>query len=199
MTKSNPSGFTLIETVVTLVIIGVLAAILTPIVAKYIDESRATRASQEAQTIADAILNFNKNTGKWPIFTTGVNITTSTTIYQVLTSPGTDPACSSCSGTWLPAAGSRGSLSDILELNTPSYTTSGKFAWRGPYTNGVGTDPWGNAYIVNAASLAFGLNRAAFVLSAGPNATIETTFSQNIGSGASAVTASGDDIVARIR
>lgn len=196
--KRISSGFTLMETVVAVAIVAILAAILTPIVTKVIDDARATRAASEAQTIADAILNFDKNTGKWPIFLSGASITTTSSIYSILISPGADPGCSVDCASWLPAS-NRGQLQDILELNAPGYTTSGKFAWRGPYINGVASDPWGNAYVVNASSLAFGLNRAAFVLSAGPNFKIETTYSQNIGSGSSAVTVGGDDIVARIR
>src|SRR6185503_4494633 len=51
----NQGGFTLIEIVVTLAIVGVLAAMLTPVVGKYIDEARVTRASDETQTISTAI------------------------------------------------------------------------------------------------------------------------------------------------
>jgi prepilin-type N-terminal cleavage/methylation domain-containing protein len=197
MTKSNCRGFTLMETMVTLAILVLLATILTPIVTKYVDEARLVRAQLEAQKIADALLNFNKNTGKWAIFQSGVNITTLSAIYTTLGGPGSDPACSGCTADWLSA--NRGSLASILETNAPSYTVQGKYAWRGPYISQIGTDPWGNAYLVNASSLAFGVNRAAFVLSAGPNGTIETTFTQNIGSGSSAVSIGGDDIVARIR
>lgn len=197
MTKSKCLGFTLMEMMVTLAILLILAAILTPIVTKYIDEARITRATLEAQKIADGLLSFNKNTGKWAIFQSGVNITTLSAIYTTLAGPGTDPACSGCSSDWLSA--NRGSLADILETNVPSYTLVGKYAWRGPYISQIGTDPWGNAYLVNAASLAFGVNRAAFVLSAGPNGTVETTFTQNIGSGSSAVSIGGDDIIGRVR
>lgn len=192
--------------VVTLAIIGILAAILTPIVGNYINEARVTRASQDAQTIADAILNFNKNTGKWPIFTDGTNVTVVTSTYLVLSSPGNYPACSvdcTTSG-WSPTAAKLDQLSNALEFNKPggtanAYTTLGKFAWRGPYATNVGSDPWGFAYVVNAGALAFGVNQAAFVLSAGPNGEIQTAFAQNIGSGSSAFVVGGDDIVARIR
>src|SRR5437016_41355 len=99
-TKPNwNSGFTLMEVVVVLVVIGILAAVLTPVVNRYVDDARVTRANQEAQTIADGILNFNKDTGKWPIFVSGVNITTTTAIYQVLSGTGTYPSCNSC-GNW---------------------------------------------------------------------------------------------------
>jgi general secretion pathway protein G len=195
----NSKGFTLIEVAVVLAVIAVLAGVLTPIVGDYVDEARRTRATGDAQALAGAILSFNKDTGKWPIFVTAGTITTSSTIYTILQGPGTDPNCSGCGSTWLPSAPNRGELEAILERNTPGYTTSGKFAWRGPYTNSIGSDPWGNRYLINASSLGFGLKKAAFVLSAGPNGIVETTFDQNIGSGSVAVTAGGDDIVARIR
>ena len=194
MTKN---GFTLIEIAVVLSIIAIMAGILTPMVGNYIGEARLTRAASETQSIASAILNFNKDTGKWPIFISAGTITTSSTIYTTLEGPGTDPTCSGCGSTWLPA--SRGDVSAILERNAPGYTTSGKFAWRGPYTSNVGSDPWGHRYIVNASGLGFGLKKAVFVLSAGPNETIETTFDQNTGSGSGAVAVGGDDIVSRIR
>jgi type II secretory pathway pseudopilin PulG len=180
-------------------IIAVLAAALTPVVASYIEEARTTRTASEAQSLAGAILNFNKNTGKWPIFQSGASITSSSTIYSILQSPGTDPACSASCSSWLPAGGSRGDIAGILERNTPGYATSGKFAWRGPYASNIGSDPWGHRYLINASSLGFGLQKAVFVLSAGPNENVETTFDQNIGSGSSAVAVGGDDIVARVR
>jgi prepilin-type N-terminal cleavage/methylation domain-containing protein len=205
MTK-NRDGFTMIEIVVTLMIVGVLAAILTPLVGRYIDEARVTRAAQETQSIADAILNFNKNTGKWPIFTSGVNITVASTTYQVLATPGSYPTCAvDCTAAgWQPDGSKIDQLSNALEYNKPgggsnSYTTIGKFAWRGPYATNLGSDPWGNAYLVTAGGLAFGQSKAAFVLSAGPNGSIDTQFSQNIGSGSSAFVVGGDDVVARIR
>jgi prepilin-type N-terminal cleavage/methylation domain-containing protein len=190
-------GFSILELVVVLAIIAVLAGVLTPFVANLVEDARVMRAARESQTIAEAIQNFNKSTGKWPIFVSGASITTSSTYYEVLVGPGNLPAADA---NWLPTPPSkRGDLSSILELNTPGYGTNGMFAWRGPYLNGLQSDPWGNAYLVNAKALRFGAKEAGFVISAGSDGTITTTFTQNIGSGQPAVSISGDDIAARIR
>ncbi len=193
--KHGGWGFTLIELVVVLVVIGILAAVLTPIVGSMIEDARVTAAQRDVQEIAKAVQNFRKNTGKWPIFVSGVSITTSSTVYDVLLGPGSDPE--PAGSAWL--TGSRGDADAILTRNTPSYTTSGRFKWRGPYIAELLSDPWGNAYLINTKSLKFGVKEAGLVLSAGPNATIDTTFQQTIGSGSSAVVIGVDDIAARIR
>jgi len=193
----NEAGFSMLELVVVLVVTGILAAVLTPILFNFVDEARQTRADLEVQNIARAIQNFNRNTGKWPIFKSGIAITTTSDYYEVLLTPGELPSVNDAA--WLPGASERGDLEDVLNRNTPSYGTSGRFAWRGPYASELAADPWGNAYLVSAGNLFFGQDIAGMVLSAGPNGTVETTFAQDIGSGADDVVIGGDDVVARIR
>lgn len=209
MNKRIDHGFSLMELVVTLAIIAILAAILTPVISNYVEQARITRANDEGQTLAKAVLNFYEDTGKWPIFTSGVNPGTGTSRYSVLSGPGTYPPCDSTAttcttATWNALGSSIDQISNALEFNKPggtanSYTTLGKFAWRGPYLTNIGSDPWGYSFVVNAGALAFGANQAAYVISAGPNSKIETAFTQNIGTGSSAFVVGGDDIVTRIR
>ena len=90
--ERSECGFTMVEMVVALGVVGILAAILTPMVAGMIDDARVTRAARETQTIAKAVQNFRRNTGKWPIFVSGVSITTSSAIYDVELGPGNDPS-----------------------------------------------------------------------------------------------------------
>ena len=187
----------MIELIVVLVVTTIIAAILTPMLTDLINEARVTRAQLETLNISRAIGNFNKSTGKWPIFKSGVGIGPASDYYEILVTPGTLPASNDAE--WLPAGSEQGDLGDILDLNAPGYGTNGRFAWRGPYTIELAADPWGNAYIVSAKSLRFGVKKAAMVLSAGANGLIETTFDQDLGSGAAAVTVGGDDIVSRIR
>lgn len=198
--SSKPRGFTLIEVIVVVSIIAVLAMMISPLINRHLDDARITRAASEAQTIATAMLNFNKDTGKWPIFQLpAASITTASAIFTTLYSPGTYPTPSVDTASWAPATSVRGSIRDQLEFNQPLYGTSGKFAWRGPYVTNIGEDPWGNAYVINASNLGFGSTSAAFVLSAGPDGTIQTTFTQSIGSGSTAIVVGGDDIAARVR
>ncbi len=197
--RSRPraSGFTLLELAITLGIVAILAAILTPFVATMMEDARVTRAEQEAQNLATAVLNFRQNTGRWPIFVAGTGISTSSATFTVLMGPGPDP--DPPGSLWLPGLAARGDIDGILGRNTPGYTTTGRFRWRGPYATGVGTDPWGNAFILNAEALKFGPEQAAFVLSAGPNGTVETTFLQPLTTGSPAIVVGGDDIVGRVR
>ncbi len=59
-----------------------------------------------------------------------------------------------------------------------------------------GSDPWGNRYLVNIINAKRGSADACFVLSAGPDSTVDTSF--NI-SKTAAVAPAGDDIIYRIK
>ena len=173
-------------------VVGILAAILTPIAGSMIDDARATSAERDAREIARAVQNFRKNTGKWPIFVSGVSSTTSFTVYDVLLGPGNDPQ--PAGSAWL--TDNRGDWDAILVQNTPDYTTSGSFKWCGPCVAEPLSDPWGNAYLINTKNLKFGVKEAGLVLSAGPNGTTDNTFQQTIGAGSSAAVIGSDDIAA---
>src|SRR2546426_10846808 len=71
MMKSK--GFTLIELAVVLAIIAVLAAVLTPMVAGYLDQARIARAQADTRTIADAIKLYQRDTGRWPVYGTSTD------------------------------------------------------------------------------------------------------------------------------
>ena len=64
-TRSNQSGFTLLEIIVVLAVLGTLAATLAPMVFRYIDDANVTRARADASGIAAAINKMYRNTGRW--------------------------------------------------------------------------------------------------------------------------------------
>ena len=122
-------GFTLLELAVSLGVIAILAAILTPLVSNMIDDARVTRAEQEAQTLASAMLSFRQNTGRWPIFQVGFPITGTTPIFTVLIGPGADP--NPPGSPWLPALPTRGDIDGILGSKHPRIQDQRAFpmAW----------------------------------------------------------------------
>lgn len=193
------SGFTLMEAVVVLGVLAALAAVLTPIVAGYLDDARVQRARADARTLADALLSVQRDLGDFPVFRDGSDRTLDdASTYDVLIGPGRVP---SLSGAGWSAAHDGGSdadgLSDQLVENAPGYPTEGRFAWRGPYTESPSADPWGSAYLVNARNLRPARDSAAYVLSAGPDGVVETAFSQDRTGGS--VAPAGDDVLVRVR
>lgn len=195
------TGFTLLEVVVVLGVVAALAAILTPIVSGYLEDARLQRARSDAGTLADALLQAQRDLGDFPIFSdgslSGRTLADSTT-FDVLLGPGRVPTLS---GTGWSNAYDSGNdadqLADQLVTNAPGYPTDGRFAWRGPYMEDPTADPWGNAYLVNAENLRPAQDEAGYVLSAGPDGTVQTDFDQDRTGGG--VAAAGDDVLVRVR
>jgi prepilin-type N-terminal cleavage/methylation domain-containing protein len=195
-------GFTLIEIVIVLAVIAVLAAFITPMIAGYVERSRLLRATNDCKTIAEAIINFNKDTRAFPVYSaTPLNKTNAT--LSVLYTGGAEATASGGSGTGTWLTGNRDLLQNHLEKGLTSggqpYPTTLPFAWKGPYLTDFYSDPWGTRYYINVAYLQPGAgNNAVWVLSAGPTQLIETNFAQPV-SGATTPSLGGDDIGYRIK
>ena len=196
-------GFTLMEIIVVIGVIGLLAAILTPIVANYIDQSRIAAAQTDVNTIGNAISRFEMDLGFYPMFglsNTASYADTYANVYWLYGASGTVPKLSG-GGSW--SSGATDTIEDQLLTNTPSggsaYPTSGSlqaFRWKGPYITSQ-TDPWGDAYLVNIINCTSNpATNACFVLSAGPDGVIQTPFNNPRNS---TLSPSGDDIIFRIR
>lgn len=203
-------GFTLIEVVVALAIIAALIAILSPVATEYIADSRVTRAQNDVGTVGDALVAGFRDMGDFPVFRDGSNRSlTDAATYDILFGPGDVPgvAGSVSGGKWDPLADGvlddaesgddAGALSEQLVSNAPGYPTTGRFEWRGPYTEDLTQDPWGNAYVVNAENLRPDQGEAAYVLSAGANGLVETPFEIDRETGD--VAPGGDDVLYRLR
>lgn len=206
------SGFTLIEMVVVLAVVAILAAILTPTIAKNINDAKVARANNEIQVLSAAVGSFYKDLGRWP---TG-NGTTLTDTIRVLYGPGTEPGIQgggvaqeeywrSTTNPWgaafidtfqnqliqnLPGGGGGGVLyPNNLTVPRP------ELRWQGPYITEVKADPWGSHYSCNIYYTYFTTTNFVGIWSAGPDRTSNTDAIQL----STAVTIGGDDIIYRIQ
>lgn len=195
------SGFTLIELVVVVATLGVLAGVAIPTVGHFMVNMRVKKAEVDTKNIGAAIGMFYADTGNWPIWASGTATGAGDTKFDILVShygfkPDESGSLTVTTGPWLTA--NSDDLDDQLINNAPSYPTTGRQAWKGPYLGSIQADPWWHKYMVNAKFLQpanIGGTKPVFVISAGSNKLVETDFQQNRPS----LTVGGDDIVFRIK
>lgn len=114
--NNKQGGFTLIEIIVVIVIISILAAILTPTVAKTIDQSRISRFANEYKSVKDAMLKYFVDVGEFM-------------------------PCSGCGGSGI---SSTAWGSDHGLENANLVLTRHRPSWKGPYLDvWPKTSPWG--------------------------------------------------------
>ena len=198
----NRGGFTLIEIVIAVAIVAVFAAAISPMVFRHLEDAKISKAQNETETIANAVLSYYKDVGKWPV--TNANGPTGNGIQRVISSntvaTGTGTGAGTGAANW-GAYGTTKDLGDYLYFNNPDddssdtgngadqnnqdWPTSGPTAWRGPYLDEYYiSDPWGNAYVINSHYFPGGsytgtVRHRVFVLSAGPNGVWETGYSND--------------------
>jgi prepilin-type N-terminal cleavage/methylation domain-containing protein len=192
-TSKSMRGFSMMELVVVLAVIAILATLITPIITSYVDKAKINKANSDVRNIATALIQFNSDTKTFPIFTSPTQYPNGTT-FDVVASDGLDPSLGTGISGWITT--NTGSLRTMLNENSLLLATVGGNAWNGPYTGTISEDPWGTKYMISAGALKPGSNLTAFVVSAGPNRTVETPLNQPRGT---AFTIGGDDIVYIIR
>jgi prepilin-type N-terminal cleavage/methylation domain-containing protein len=200
----NNKGFTLIEMVVVLAVVAILAAILTPTIARNIQDAKLTRATNEAQVIGAAIASFYKDVGRWPS-ADGSAATLTESLALLHGSAGDDPAATTGGNAWDKdtAADTTDTFENQLIENDPGddandytdWTDATKIGWHGPYIGEIKADPWGIYYACNIANAYDSPNAlGAWVLSFGVNRDAETVFATP----AATTTPAGDDVGVRI-
>jgi prepilin-type N-terminal cleavage/methylation domain-containing protein len=204
--SDKQQGFTLIEVIVAIAVVAILAGIITPSVIKHLDDSKHSRAQNDCLVIGSSIGSFYKDAGRWP----NMNATGAVGV-TLLVSQGNIPAVAGGVANWNTATSNAAVdlLSNHLSANTPKTQTASVYpippaelAWRGPYQIDFPADPWGNRYAVNIGNMAVtapATSNAVWVLSAGPDGIIQTLWNPATPVTGTTLTASGDDIVYRIK
>lgn len=202
MAKGNRldrGGFTLMEIVIAVAIVAIFAAAISPMVFKHLEDAKLTRAQNETESLATAVLSYYKDTGSWPYTDTdgpagnGVARVVSST--NIPTGAGTGAGQGAANwGTF----GTTKLLGDYLYYNNPDDDSSatganadqanadwritGRGSWRGPYVGSYSfDDPWGKAYVMNVRFAPGGsyngtVRHKVLVLSAGPDGRWQTPF-----------------------
>ncbi len=194
-------GFTLIELAVVLAVIAILAGILTPLVTSYLDQARGGRAQADLKTIADAVKLYQRDTGRYPIYDNSTDYTNDHSGGKAVIagSGGVVPVDGAGPNSWsLSGQLATTSLELYLNNNYSSVTGSSfpKATFNGPYIATLDSDPWGTKYLLTAGDLTRSSTNHAYVLTAGPNGTIDTP--RDVATTA-ALAAGNDDIIAVIR
>ncbi|WP_372794655.1 prepilin-type N-terminal cleavage/methylation domain-containing protein [Pontiella sp.] len=138
--KTDKSGFTLIEIVIVVAIVGLLATLGSLGYTKAMHNSRVNVAQSELEMIAAATLQLAWDTGKWP------------------------------NGAWRnQAASGNNEVSDLSDGPLFSISDADLYpGWQGPYYEGSLVDPWGQSYYFDSDYRVDGENRIV-VGSGGPN------------------------------
>jgi len=209
--RRSDAGFTMLELIVVVAAIAILAAILSPVVLKLIDDSRVSRTAAETESIATAIASLYKDTAMWPYTNAnGPAGSVDRLVGSANVPTGAAAGAGSGAANW-GAYGTAKMIGDFLYWNNPDndsnatgsnasqagqdYPTQGNGAWRGPYaTDYELEDPWGRAYVVNVRFLPGGQYTGAnrhkvLVMSAGPDGLWSTPYSD-----ATTESILGDDI-----
>jgi len=199
-------GFTLIEIIVILAVLAILVATLTPVVLKYVDDAKLTRAKNDVTAISTAFTSLIQDSGQYPgpltdadfICGPGTLATAGATGWAANLVGAKATSCT-LTGNTAPAGSS---LAGHLIVNDPNesgtttatdYKTAGSNRWKGPYIQTLNEDPWGNAYQVNALNFTSAGTVPVWVISAGPDGTFQTSIT------ATSIASGSDDIGIRIK
>jgi len=198
MNRTRRAGFSLFEVTVAVAIVAILAVAIGLPVMKNLNKGKVARAQSDARVIGNALMEFYKDTGQWPV---QMDKDANPEVWRLVGNyelgggnKGIPGGMENVKGakTWS-SFGNSATLTEQLIRNRsgqihPLYVESRnpqvKPGWDGPYLNEVPLDPWGHPYLVNigyALPAVSGTVTASndyhnvMVLSAGQDGVFETT------------------------
>jgi len=169
-------GVSIYETTAVVAMTSIVAAVALPVALDRIENAKQARAANEVISVANALMRFFENTGRWPgeaeIRRAGSQI-----CFLQTGVPATDPN----QGTLLPdmsqlpvsrTTGTRlidardflgrscDTISTLSVLNINDFLVRKPSEveypnWAGPYMEPIASDPWDRAYVINVLPLIF--------------------------------------------
>ncbi len=199
-------GFTLIEIIAVIAVVAIMVSLITPLIAKHLEDAKISRTAGDVKMIGAALGDFYKDNGRWPFYIDPSLPLSETNVLWLLIGAGRDAAFEGGEGAETRFWNEAGSwpanridrLEDHLVYNAPPMNHYNAERWNGPYLANIAPDPWGSHYSVNVAYLSpfYSEGEAVWILSPGKNATWETDISQV---NDASLTIGGDDIGFRIK
>jgi len=169
-------GVSIYETTAVVAMTSIVAAVALPVALDRIENAKQARAANEVIAIANAVMKFFENTGRWP-GEVEIRRAGSEVCFLQTGVPSTDPSQGALlpDASQLPVSPTTGtqlldardflarpcdtlSPQNVLNINDflvrkPSETDYPN--WAGPYIEPIATDPWDRAYLVNVLPLIF--------------------------------------------
>ena len=133
------TGYTVLEIMITVLIIGILGAVALPNISKARTKARAEQAKADLELISNAVLQLAWDTGKWP--------------------GGFDRSVAADPETWDLSTSNAG----LVVASSTVFPD-----WKGPYLPDIPLDPWGSPYFFDPDYRISNVNRVV-VGSFGPN------------------------------
>jgi prepilin-type N-terminal cleavage/methylation domain-containing protein len=170
-TRRHRAGFTLVELLVVIAIIGILAAMLLPVMASVIKKAKMAKAKTEAQAIATAVEAYDSQYGRLPASRAAQNAANNVTNDFTYGTTGAANATFSLPTSYAINANNSDMVAILMNITTypgtsnPTVNTnsqsnpkqtgflnahmSGDTSSSGVGTDLVYRDPWGNPYIIS--------------------------------------------------
>lgn len=202
MRHPSERGVSIIEATIILTVIAILTGAVGPSVSRTLARARLARAATDVAAIKSAMHSFvTEHTLFVPFTSTGAS---GGDIIEMLVGDGDIPFTAIGATSWDDVVACCGAEPDVAFMEGHLVTNSslggiGSYStaaggWKGTYINApIDPDPWGNRYAVNVQYLKTTTTNDTFVLSAGPDEEIDTSFTFN------GARPGDDDIIAVVR